>query len=135
MAKIYRVEDAKGWGIYNGSGLADAARIDSGETERHPMAYRDEKLRAYARRGNFFEPVVWRGEPGKWHNKGKLRYGFASLDQLRFWIYAKAWRVRMEDAGARIGIYDAAECLVGETQAVFNVATATLIETLKLTEI
>lgn len=128
MALIYRVEDIRGLGIYT-SGADDwLTKFD--DKENHPGPHRDARLK------DWFSP----GPLGMWYEHKSLsdwdiRFGFASEAQLLKWLYKPIWLKQLAKAGMKLAIYDAPDFRIGETQAVFDARTATLVETHDLTTI
>lgn len=118
MATIYRIEDKGGYGLY--CSLNDKVKLTSLAEPRHPMPWNDEGLKPHVVGHSPWVGIAWKKPANKWD----LRYGFATLDQLRFWIYKQAWRDRLDEVGALINVYEAPDCLIGQTQAVFNLKTA-----------
>lgn len=97
-------------------------------TALRPCASEDAVL-AYAF-GNSFGAMF--PKPGsRVANWPHVRYGFGDLDQLRRWFPEDArWSYVQKDF--YIGVYQAMDALIGETQAVFNPATAVRIGKLDL---
>lgn len=69
------------------------------------------------------------------------RFGFASLDQLSFWVYKDEWRRELEDEGYCVDVFrvsdDAPEeaMVVGRTQVIFNPQYAEIVETIALSDV
>lgn len=104
---IYRVEDSAGDGLYtseHGKCYAEMYELDG----RHPSPHNDPAL---ARKVHDFL--------GKY---GGARFGFCSLEQLKFWIYKRDWWDKLDAEGFVISMYLVPEqyCLLGNTQAIFN---------------
>lgn len=62
-------------------------------------------------------------------------FGFSTIAQLKSWIYQQNWRAKMDRAGFRVVVYDTTDYLIGDTQAVFRMQTASTMQELRLTEI
>lgn len=109
-ATVYRIEHKETrQGMYFGPrslyNIANACGDDIyGEHSRHPHPMEDSVLMAtdiprYA--------------------TAHLNYGFASIEQLRSWLYKDAWLVGLHAAGYVLAIIESEEVYVGSTQAVF----------------
>ena len=125
---VYRVENAQGGGMYRNDGLSVASICDISDysSARHPHPTADDALmRSIPRHLNQM------GMPAYVFN-----YGFASLEQLKMWLYQNEWRVALSDAGFHVAVYNCLkDAYVGDTQAVFIKQHATLVETLHLCEV
>lgn len=110
MNTIYRLT-YEGLGIYS-SGIDERVGITWSEN-RHPMPYNDTLL--WTRLQNHPD---WLGR-GRIYGIG--RFGFSSIQQLRYWFYDQFWRDRFEDYGVKIEIWECPEewSILGDTQAVF----------------
>ncbi len=107
---IYRVEDDDGLGMYADDMLNNAARV----SDRHPMPASDGRLM----------DAGWLEFQSE--HSSDVRFGFGSLEQLRFWLYRQSWRNHLTDEGYRVHVYDVPDGfgLIGDTQAVFALANA-----------
>ena len=123
--KIYRVERINpkhpfatsnfGSGLYR----SDTACVYLNDKNRHPVPQLDEAL-------------GWYEIPGK--ERDMYYFGFASIEQLKFWIYQKECRELLHEEGFKISVYEG-NIKHGDTQAVIHIKGKTLVETLNLTEI
>lgn len=117
MALIYRIQNEYGEGMYTGPSC-DAS--SSMHEHRHPLPSDDAALK------------------DKWinlKNATHYKFGFSSIEQLKFWIYKLKWRKELAKAGYCVYIFETDDFLIGDTQAVFVKDTATLVETISLTKI
>lgn len=116
---IYRIETESGGGMYQGNyGAMCPLTFDSA---RHPIPENDSLLM-----DNMFYVIERENWP---HDTsahsfiyGRYRFGFASVDQLRAWVYQDDWLVKLHRYGLRLAVYDVADedCVVGYTQAIFR---------------
>lgn len=103
---VYRVENAEGLGMYRSkadyhiSGCPDFQ--DDGD--RHPCPSEDAKL-------------GW-----SWDVHPTWVFGFASKEQLMFWLYKESWRRYIKSGGFTIAVYEVDDGYykLGDTQACFN---------------
>ena len=111
--RIYRVEDGDGWGMYSGNmSMGDLSPSGDQSSPRHPTPNNDSAIAEdYV---NFCRGCA------------KERFGFATLAQLRAWIYKDAWLRTLDGWGYRLSIYEAPRAIVGNTQALFDLGSATL---------
>lgn len=121
MIRIYRVENVDGKGMYCGT---EAGVQMNGDSSRHPLPREDAKIGCEWRErlsGEIDEQI----------------FGFASLEQLRFWIYKTKWRKSLKSEGFRVSVYEVPveHALVGDTQAIFVRPEATLVDHLDITEV
>ena len=134
--KVYRVEAKDGYGMYSSD--QDVAYVfrTSKVSPRHPMAERDDALVKagwhvkewnWGALGRWYSPVCPAGH--EFHADGGwaatkaddgTRFAFASLEQLKNWIYRDAWRQRLQERGYHIKVYETQDAIGGDTQAVFN---------------
>jgi hypothetical protein len=125
MTSIYRVAAAKdaALGLYSYTWFEDDGVQLYDMQTRHPAPSDDRELQ------------------GAWDDAGRstdsygnrdLWYGFASIEQLKFWIYTEEARDVIAERGLVIYVYDAEEAYIGATQATFNPETARHVETLDL---
>lgn len=104
---IYRVENQRGVGMYKAYAKACYAMVGS---DRHPSPNDDAELRP------------------AWHqllNEGLYRhynFGFATLDQLRSWIYKDEWREELDRKDFYAMCYYVPDeyMHIGATQAIFR---------------
>ena len=115
---LYRVENANRTGLYRASELACDVLSES---TRHPMPYADDGLTDYWDTIGYGKVVVH-------------QFAFASLEQLKFWIYRASIRRALADAGLQVSVISAMG-VAGDTQAVFLPETREDIEVLSLKEI
>lgn len=122
MTKVYRVEDQLGYGPYE---VECDVSFEMTHDAHHPLPENDAKLSSF-----------WRDQllKGYWHYT-KYRFAFASLEQLKFWIYREDWRKELDENGFRVSVYETDSAKIGDTQAVFLKSEATLEYTLSLLEI
>ncbi|MEZ2409848.1 hypothetical protein AB6806_23940 [Bosea sp. RCC_152_1] len=118
--KVYRLESAKGQGIFNAGIVYDAraaAGVEGDDAQcpyRHPSPYTD--VPAWEERGyprDFF-------------------CGFRDVPHLLRWFDSEAIRVEMGKLGAVMKVFEVApaDVLEGEMQIMFRKAAATLVDTL-----
>lgn len=104
---VYRIEDVGGKGMY-WCGLWDCAVGERGDTARHPCPEDDSRL---------------------WQNYRKrpegcivhFHFGFASIAQLRAWLYQDEWLERMHELGGVLKVYDVDDehVVLGNAQVMF----------------
>lgn len=111
---VYRIEHAESTGgmYVGGRGLYDiagSAGDDIYNNPRHPLPNEDSVLMASGIPRN------------AWGIKDlqRLHFGFASVEQLRNWLYKDQWLVGLHDAGYVLAIIETEEAYIGSTQAVF----------------
>jgi len=100
---VFRVQTPKGVGMYCSGARATGQMFDL--DTYHPSPNNDGKL------GD-----VW----AELHNKVEWRFGFASIDQLRMWIYRQEWRDSLHEQGLYVSVISAEYVHVGETQAIYS---------------
>lgn len=117
MPIIYRVETVDGIGIY-GAGVR-CANLEMDDSRRHPLPTEDAELSDF-----------W----GKMSlcDRGGIRFGYSSINQLKSWIYKKSWRKEIAKSGLIVSVYRARFVRVGATQAVFKLKTAKKIGTVDI---
>ncbi len=117
---IYRVEDSDNCGMYSADISNNMFELQS----RHPPPHDDVTL-----------GPKWKVLTSD--QKDPYRFGFASLEQLKFWIYMQEWRTELEAEGYRVSVYlvPSKFTMVGETQCVFLPEEATKLHTMSLLEI
>lgn len=111
---VYRIEHAETKaGMYRLAGV-DLYQIMTsygwdGDQDRHPSPESDSVL-------------MQSGIPGNTWGLGEishLRFGFASVDQLRSWLYKDEWLLGLHNHGYVLAIIETEEAYIGSTQAVF----------------
>lgn len=132
---FYRVENANCTGMYRFSDDDDATLDD--------MVFEDEDYNPRRHPLPCQDSLLLKGLGKKWPDffghdamnfQGNHHFAFKSLEQLKFWLYRQEWREWLEQRGFEIVVYEA-EGVYGDTQAVFDIHTATPKEFHKLTEI
>ena len=139
--RIYRVSEGfDGQGMYKGSGWLVSGAMHG---PRHPCPEVD------ARMGKDWDDLY--GTYGQSY-RARFLFGFATLDQLRSWIYQAQWRQGLHDLGLRIHVWERNDTpvsrvpnkhqgrpdgvppsfLIGDTQAVFDPAYFNHVETMEL---
>lgn len=119
---IYRVQiPGTKVSLYHNNKMWDV-KDEMQSSDRHPDPQQDAALSGpwfdltYDERANYF-------------------FGFSTIEQLKSWIYRTSWRQRLDKADFRVVVYDTAEYIIGDTQAVFKMHTASVVQELRLTEI
>jgi len=106
---VYRVEDKiTGRGMYR-CGLRCAGNMQ--HDMRHPDANQDAELRAYWQSTDYVE-------------REEIYFAFATVAQLKAWIYKDSWRKEIAKEGLVVSVYSARFIRIGATQAVFRLRTA-----------
>lgn len=121
MAKVYRVENSNGGGMYTETECTPSYEMI--EEARHPTPDKDALL-----------APLWQIEL-ETANYLRFSFAFASLEQLKFWIYREDWRKKLDENGFGVSVYETDSALIGDTQAVFLKSQAKLEYTLSLLEI
>lgn len=103
---IYRVESKRGTGMYVNSSCWSVKEAMQ-EYERHPDPTQDAGLRD-----------VWR-DLYYGHESTLFSFGFATIAQLKSWIYRDDWRQILHDHGFAVYAYNAKTYHLGDTQAIF----------------
>lgn len=121
MTQVFRVECANGGGMYVSTSCQPSYEMI--EEARHPSPDEDVLL-----------APLWQieMETGNYKN---FSFTFASLEQLKFWIYREDWRKELDENGFRVSVYETDSAKIGDTQAVFLKSQAKLEYTLSLLEI
>lgn len=114
---VYRIENAEGKGMYAGGQIANE-EMNAWQSNRHPMPSKDSRLSLD------YEVVFERG----------MKFGFSSLDQLKFWVYQEDHRVALHKEGFRVSVFTAEAC-VGDTQVFYNPFTRIDLHQLTLLEV
>jgi hypothetical protein len=116
MLAFYRVEhEENGKGMHT-SGASCQFQIDSG---RHPLPKNDSLISDWYYEN--FTPDYF--------------FAFASLEQMRAWVYSDAWVDHLHTEGFVINVYQTDDGVHGHSQAIFRKETATLIETISLEDV
>lgn len=110
---IYRIESAKGVGLYSYAKAAEFAHRTLIDCKRHPTPSDDSLLVAnvqeYTCKSYFYIDE-------------HMHFGFCSVEQLRSWIYKDEWLVKLHKYGLKIAeyrLYSENVC-EGNTQAIFD---------------
>jgi hypothetical protein len=107
--RIYRVENKLDQGMYTGAySLCDI--MDTRSTPRHPTPNNDSGLS-----DDYWEFM---------DKTAQYRFGFSTLAQLRSWLYDDEWLRALHGWDYRLSLYDAKKAIVGNTQALFDLAGA-----------
>lgn len=117
--QIWRIEDENGGGMYRGGGEGFAVvAADVGEFSgpRHPSPMWDYALGYYDIDGD---------------ERDYYKFSFATLAQMRQWVYRAAWRRGLDELGYRLNCYEVPDEYARRSnfQAVFHEGHAKLIET------
>lgn len=116
MQSVYRIEhEDSGIGFYNhGPVQSEEMGRQLFDEMRHPMAFADSKLCRDADANEHELLLVW-------------RYGFASIAQLRMWVYDDSWLEALHEDGFILREYrcEPDACLIGSTQVMFDKEVAT----------
>jgi len=111
---VYRLEDAKGRGIYR-------ANVSfANDDERHPDPFHDPVLRM------------------DWYGKSEYYFGFESIDHVREWFYRVSDRRHFRERGIRVVVYDTKDYICGAVQMVFRKETAVrvaMLDVLRLEQV
>lgn len=112
MAKVYRIENIDGEGIYTACSRSDDMYdmlSNYQDAPRHPTPYQDPKM------------------CGAWSNRDRcgdaeMVFGFSSKAQLKRWFNRARDRKLMDDEGFRVSIYAVGneDILRGLVQVAFN---------------
>ena len=110
---IFRIESAKGIGLYAYSKALHFAHGTLVDRHRHPTPSDDSLLVANVRKASSFK---------FFHIEEYMRFGFCSVEQLRSWIYKDEWLVKLHEYGLKIAEYKLYNENVheGNTQAIFD---------------
>ena len=127
MAIVYRVENTKGEGVYQGGGF-ELLNVSTLENAYQPMPTRDHLIGSHFTK-NFLGGVNI-DEPWK-----HVHYGFTTKAQIKAWFPRRQWLAKLDKHGWTCGVYECPDALLGETQAVFNPETAKLVKKLRLTNL
>lgn len=108
---VYRIEDSlTKCGMYGSGGCREA---DFGYEHNHHPAPEEDTLLA-----SRLEAAT--GESAWSFSYGAYHFGFASLDQLRNWIYRDKWLLALHESGHVLAIIESEEVFAGYTQVVFK---------------
>lgn len=108
MPLVYRIEMPSGRGLYR-CGLPCDDELE--DDMRHPTPSDDAELWPY-----------WKGMD--YRERDQMRFGYATIAQLKSWVYKKSWRKKIKDHGLVVSVYRARFVRVGSAQAVFRLKTA-----------
>ena len=116
---IWRIEDENGGGMYRGSGdgfARVAAECGDWASDRHPSPLRDAVL-------GFCD--IDPDERDRW------KFGFATLGQMRQWVYKAKWRKGLDELGYQLNCYRVPDGFANRSnfQAIFHEDHAVLVET------
>lgn len=116
---IWRIENENGGGMYRGGceGFATvAAGVGGWVTDRHPNPLWDEALG--------FDDI----DPDE---RDRYKFGFATLGQMRQWVYKAAWRRGLDEIGFSLNCYRVPDEYGRRSnfQAIFHEGHAVLVET------
>jgi len=117
--KFYRVEWPDGEGLYR-KGAAGLGN-ELSDFERHPMPFEDAEL------ADYYDTAMEIGS-------SNFRFAFASIEQLKYWIYRTEWRKILHDKGLKIAVIEA-DGFHGDTQAMYEKESRVDIEFLSLVEV
>lgn len=128
MAKVFRVENEAGKGMYsirNADGDSPDYFWEMSNNTNHPSPRDDIGLKD-----------LWI----KAYNEGTYRewnFGFRDLPQLRNWIYRQEWRDEIVSVGGFISVYevDDRDYAAGDTQCIFRKEFAKKIDTITFEDI
>ena len=129
VREFYRVEDPSGYGMYSSPLDPMVSSEMNGDPQRHPKWQDDSRLSDEVCRefGVGYNPKDWEVEE-LW------RWGFCSMEQLKFWIYRDEWQEELTNCGFRVA-HLRAEGLHGDTQGIFDPTTREDITSYSLMEI
>lgn len=116
MTLVYRVENKDGIGMYRGDAYNCTFKMYG---QRHLAPSEDAEL------CDFWDDTSLA-------ERDALRFAFATIDQLRAWIYHIGWRRALHKIGLVVSVYDAEFVHSGATQCVFKIATAKKVGELSL---
>lgn len=118
--KVYRIQDDAGIGFYR----SYYWRMDGKVTINHPTPDDDAKLCMV------YEDI---GRTDWLTGKSPVvRYGFATLTQMRQWVYKEEWRIAMHKHGFKVHVLDAEQAWAGDTQAMYMPHNVTTLEILSI---
>lgn len=109
-ATVYRIETKNGTGMCGSGGIYNAAGSDAYSPTRHPGPHEDDKLHE-ATRDRMNGRMYFDYQP--------YHFGFASIDQLRNWVYKDEWLVSLHNDGHVLAVIESEDVIAGYTQAVF----------------
>lgn len=124
---IYRIEDVDGGGMYRGDN-SYANPVASSNSDRHPLPNDDSLLmdNISFRMDQDVDPCD-RHQHWTYFLEDEFIFGFASVEQMRNWVYNDDWLVSLDHVGFNLTVYDVPEnhICIGNTQAVFRRHEAT----------
>lgn len=106
---VYRIETKDGTGMYGSGGCREAGF--GYDNSRHPSPEDDALLSKLLeeKSGN----AAWCFSFSPYH------FGFATIEQLRNWIYRDEWLLELHNSGHVLAIIESEEVFAGYTQAIF----------------
>lgn len=119
---IYRIEDADGGGLYRGDNSFQNP-VTSSSSDRHPLPNDDSRLMdSISFRMDLDLGPDERYQHWTYFLEDEFIFGFASVEQMRNWVYNDEWLVKLDTVGFYLTVYDMPEhhVCVGNTQAVFR---------------
>lgn len=105
---VYRIEHTDGKGMYRSTGRSLYECHFYKQTDRHPSPDEDSKLFTEIQAKNLLN---W--------NYGRYVFGFASVDQLRSWLYQDEILLWLDDRGFILAVIEVDDVLIGNTQCMF----------------
>ena len=120
MARVYRIENALGHGMYrNDSQIPCMTEMQPFGKHylRFPTPNEDSKLWAAVKDKALNDNVLGRhlSREGE-----KYRFGFRSIRQLKGWVFKREWRKAIAESDLQLVIYDASDVLFGDCQVMFK---------------
>lgn len=121
--KIYRIETITTLGAFRGNSryeFATLLNISYDESRKvHPNPKHDSKLMDSLGEGNFYE----------------YNFGFISIEQLKTWFFNDDVKLALDNEGMMVSVYDAEEFHIGNSQVMFIMDSAELLERISLLKI
>lgn len=114
--KIYRLENKRGEGVYHGASLWSLPLkedYNGGPGTRHPGPHRDTLFCE-----NHLRVLGSSAESGGF--SGLYVFGFNSPAQVLRWFFNRDDLATLEQEGFRLGVYECADVIEGNTQAAFG---------------
>jgi hypothetical protein len=119
---IYRIEDEDAGGPYRGNNSDKNPFGSATASDRHPLPADDSLLQDSIRFR--MERDLDDVDDCHWSSflECEFIFGFASVEQMRNWVYNDTWLTRMDDNGFFLSVFDVPEdhICIGNTQAVFR---------------
>lgn len=127
MAKVYRVVNENGSGMYAGD-LYYAACYSKAHDNLHPLAATTH------RQPNPYHDAALSGKWRDLDDCDEYFFGFATLYQLKRWICKQAWRQAMHDMGGKVEVFEVPQeyTIRGNCQIVFKMEESKKVSTLRL---